>query len=253
MKPLSIQLYTVRELAKDGKQLDVLKKIAEIGYAGVEGYYSQWSPAEFRKIVEDLGMKVSSYFGGVPTPENVGEFIDTAKTLGTSLTVAGFWIPDLESVEAIEKSAAKLNAVVPTILDAGLSFSLHNHWMEFEDRDGKLVVDRLLELVPGLTLELDIYWCSNFGAHKPEAMAAKYADKVKLMHVKDGPLVKGEPHVAVGQGKVNVPATIHAADESVVEWMIVELDECGTDMMKAVEESYEYLVGNGLAAGNRPV
>ncbi|MBT7864437.1 MAG: sugar phosphate isomerase/epimerase, partial [Gemmatimonadetes bacterium] len=34
-------------------------------------------------------------------------------------------------------------------------------------------------------------------------------------------------------------------------WMIVELDRCETDMVEAVKKSYDYLVGEGLAAGNK--
>ena len=40
---------------------------------------------------------------------------------------------------------------------------------------------------------------------------------------------------------------IAAADPDVLEWNVVELDDCDTDMMTAVERSYRYLVGNGLA------
>jgi len=47
--------------------------------------------------------------------------------------------------------------------------------------------------------------------------------------------------VAVGQGKMNIPAVIKAADPEVLEWLIVELDACDTDMTTAVRESYEYL------------
>jgi hypothetical protein len=36
-----------------------------------------------------------------------------------------------------------------------------------------------------------------------------------------------------------------------LEWNIVELDHCGTDMMQAVRESYEYLTRRSLATGNR--
>jgi hypothetical protein len=32
---------------------------------------------------------------------------------------------------------------------------------------------------------------------------------------------------------------------------VVELDECATDMMEAVKQSYTYLTGNGLAVGRK--
>jgi hypothetical protein len=59
------------------------------------------------------------------------------------------------------------------------------------------------------------------------------------------------PMTAVGSGTLPIPEIIDAADPDVVEWLIVELDEAAGDMMAAVEQSYDYLVSNGLASGNK--
>ena len=50
------------------------------------------------------------------------------------------------------------------------------------------------------------------------------------------------------QGIQDFPAIVSAAKGD-TEWMIVELDNCATDMMTAVQESYTYLVENGLGIG----
>jgi len=71
-----------------------------------------------------------------------------------------------------------------------------------------------------------------------------------LLHVKDGPCLKDEPQLAIGDGVLDVPAIVQA-DGDATEWMIVELDHCATDMLEAVEKSYRYLVGEGLAQGRR--
>jgi hypothetical protein len=55
--------------------------------------------------------------------------------------------------------------------------------------------------------------------------------------------------VAVGQGKMDIPAIIDAADPDLLRWLIVELDACDTDMLTAVADSYRYLTENGLAEG----
>jgi sugar phosphate isomerase/epimerase len=251
MKPLSIQLYTVREAIKDQGILPVLKQIADIGYKGVEGGAGNGlSASEFRAEVEKLGMVVSSTWGDVSNVEGADALIRSCRELGTNYAAGGFWIPAFESVETIKETAAKLNETLPRLKDAGVTFGLHNHWMEFETREGRLVIDHLIEACPIVQLELDVYWCSNFGANKPEEMAAKYADRVALMHVKDGPQKKDEPMTAVGHGTVNIPACIQAANPA---WLIVELDEYAGKMMNAVRDSYTYLVGQGLAAGNKPV
>ena len=55
----------------------------------------------------------------------------------------------------------------------------------------------------------------------------------------------------LGTGKMNIPAVIEACDPAVNQWVIVELDNCCIDMMRAIKMSYRYMVSNGLAAGNR--
>jgi uncharacterized membrane protein len=66
------------------------------------------------------------------------------------------------------------------------------------------------------------------------------------LHIKDGPAVKDAPMVAVGDGTLDFVAI---AQSSAAEWWIVELDECATDMLEAVQKSYTYLTARGLAVG----
>ena len=47
---------------------------------------------------------------------------------------------------------------------------------------------------------------------------------------------------------MDFPAIMEAS-MGTAEWLIVELDRCATDMMEAVAQSYDYLVGQGLARG----
>jgi sugar phosphate isomerase/epimerase len=99
--------------------------------------------------------------------------------------------------------------------------------------------------------QFDVYWAANFGAVDVPALIRRHPGRFPSLHVKDGPLVQEEPHVAVGAGKMDIPPLIAAAEGDVLEWNIVELDHCGTDMMQAVRDSYAYLVGEGLAKGNK--
>lgn len=241
---LSIQLYTVRDAIADRGMTAVLREIAEAGYSAVEGGgTAEISAADFRKAVEDLGMVVSSTWGDVSTEDGARQLAENCHILGTRYAAGGFWIPQFETVEAIEATARILNRSLPILEEAGVTFGLHNHWMEFELREGELAIDHLIRHVPNLKLELDIYWASNFGANKPEEMVARYADRIVLMHVKDGPQVKGQPMVPVGKGTLDIPACLNAADPA---WHVVELDEFDGNMMDAVRDSRTYLAGLSL-------
>lgn len=246
-KPLSLQPYTLRKILENVDPYPILEKVAGMGYHALEGHVGKDSPADYRRRIADMGLKVSSYFGGFPTPENVNEFIDTALALGVEHTVSGFWIPDVDTMDAIKRSADKLNAVLPTIHEAGLTFSLHNHWMEFWTREGRLVMEHLVELAPSVGVELDIYWAANYGEHKSEDMVQKFRDRIHLLHVKDGPLVEGQPMLPAGSGKVDVKASIEAADPKILDWLIVEFDEYDGDILEGIAASRTYLVEQGLA------
>ena len=72
--------------------------------------------------------------------------------------------------------------------------------------------------------------------------------RAPLLHLKDGPAVKGKPMLAAGQGVMDFEAILQASRNN-AEWLIVEMDECATDMLVAVEESYQYLIQNDLVKG----
>ena len=66
-KEVAIQLYSVRDLVKDGSNLDqILKDLADMGYTSVEaanyndGKFYGKTPQEFKQMVEKSGMTVLS-------------------------------------------------------------------------------------------------------------------------------------------------------------------------------------------------
>jgi sugar phosphate isomerase/epimerase len=249
MKPISIQLYTLREMAKQNF-IAVLEKVAEIGFAGVEpaGLFGH-TPQEVRHIVEDLGMTVSSNHQPWPNRENLAEVAEVAAGLGTTMVICGFGPDNFKTLDDIKATAETANFIVERLTASGLSVAVHNHWWEFEILDGRLKYDIFMEMCPGLLCELDLYWASNFGANDVAKIVDRYRQRTPLLHVKDGTFDREKPQVPVGQGRMDVAADLHAADDNVLKWLIVELDTCDRDMVDGVAESYRYLTGQGLAKG----
>jgi len=212
LPPISLQLYTLREAAKTDFRR-VVEKAAEIGFRGVEpaGLYGM-KPGDFRKLVEDLGMTVSSSHGPWAKPDNLQEVIDTA--------------------------------------GAGLTLFIHNHWWEFAEVAGDLAYHHFTRLCPEVSLEIDTYWAANFGKVDPVEIVARYAHRAPLLHIKDGPLVQDELQLPLGEGKMDIAGVVGASDPAVLQWLVVELDNYGGDMVSAVEKSFTYLVENGLGEGN---
>lgn len=124
------------------------------------------------------------------------------------------------------------------------------HGWEFHQVNGHLVYDIVLEAAPDIFSELDVYWAAHAGQDAAKVVGAHKA-RLPVLHIKDGLLEKDGPMTAVGSGKLDIPAIVGAADPNVLQWLIVELDACATDMTEAMRQSYTYLTGQGLAAGNK--
>lgn len=250
MKPIGLQLYSLREEAKEDF-VGVLKAVAGMGYAGVEpaGLHGM-TAREVRKLLDDLGLACCSAHGAFPTKETVSQRVDEAAELGTDLIISGLGPKDFETPEAMKAGLERLGEAAQLVADKGMNFGYHNHWWEFEKVDGQTPYEKMLQAIPNLSSQLDVYWAANFGAVDVLELLARHAKRIPSLHIKDGPLVKGEPHTAVGAGKMDIPAVINAADENVLQWLVVELDECATDMTEAVRESCKYLVGEGLGRGS---
>jgi len=64
--------------------------------------------------------------------------------------------------------------------------------------------------------------------------------RAPLLHIKDSPLLRPEPMVALGDGKMDIEKVLDAGDTQ-NRWLIVELDRCARNMMEAVAQSLTYL------------
>ncbi|MCY3020081.1 MAG: sugar phosphate isomerase/epimerase [Planctomycetota bacterium] len=249
LKPVALQLYSVREAA--GKDLPgTLKIVADIGYpyAELAGMHGK-TPAEFKKLLDDVGLKVCSSHCAVFDPAKRAQTEDEARTMGYTHLVSGFGPDDFKTEDAIKAAADKVNAAVDCFGPKGFSISIHNHYWEFA---GPNKGDLLYKLAPKACPQLDVYWIKVGGAD-PAKVVKRYAKRCKLLHLKDGAATMEQKHpmTAVGKGTVDIPAVIKAAEKSIVEFLIVELDDCATDMIEAVRDSYTYLTSKGLAQGKK--
>lgn len=251
MKPISVQLYSLREQAEKDF-VGTLKRVAAIGYKGVEpaGFWNL-TPRELKRIVADLGMEISSSHSPWANLENLNQVIEVAGELGIDLVACGYGPDDFKDLNAIKATADKVNSMQAKLATAGVTLFQHNHDWEFERIKGRIAYDIYAELCPKVQFELDTYWAANFGHEDAAEQVKKFKNRCVLLHIKDGMFKKNGAMVAVGSGKNNIKEIIAAADEKVTRWMVVELDNCDTDMFEAVEQSYKYLISNKLASGNK--
>jgi sugar phosphate isomerase/epimerase len=246
-KKVSIQLFTVREsLAQDPG--GTVARIGQIGYAGVEPFNIPTdSAADLARIVGDADMVVSAYQGGTPAGDDANQLLDDTEALGTDKIVCPYF--DREqwtSLDQIKQTAELFNTACENAKARGLTFGYHNHEFELAVIDGKPGLLHLAELCPDLHFTVDTYWV-KVGGQDPVEIVKTLGDQANLLHIKDGPGQKEADMLAAGTGIMDFPPIVAVANSA--DWLVVELDRCGTDMFQAVEQSYRYLVDNQLAEG----
>jgi sugar phosphate isomerase/epimerase len=249
-RPLALQLYTLRDaLGRDFE--GTLRRVAAVGYAGVEtaGFPDGVSPAQAKALLDDLGLAICAAHAPLPLGPDGQASLDRLAALDTDRLVCP-WLPPEEysTLEGVRRACDRFNAAAEVCARHGLRLGIHNHWFEFERVDGTLPVDVWLErLDPAIFFELDTYWAQVGGVDPLQALAL-LGERVELLHVKDGPADAIQSDmVAVGQGALDYTRIIPAAPGAA--WLIVELDRCATDMMTAVEQSYDYLTKEALGHG----
>jgi sugar phosphate isomerase/epimerase len=245
---IGVQLYSAR--AEVEKNFDAtVRKIAEMGYEGVEYYpFSESiSRDHAAELFKELGLKVL----GLHTPLPDGAERDHAVRLAHTFDCTRVVFPggDIEALygtqESMKKTVEKYNAISAALRKEGLTFGLHNHWAEFEIQGGVEPFPYLLKnLDRHVFFELDVYWVQVAGKD-PVAVVREFKKRAPLLHIKDGPGIKGPTagdHVPAGTGKVNIPGIVKAA-RSTADWLVVEFDDYKGNIFDGLKQSCVYVKG----------
>ena len=245
--PLALQLYTVRDELAHGRRA-VLAAIRSFGYGAVEPYDVLTDPDALRADLDEAGLAVCSVHARA-LGDDAAVMLDGARRVGADTVI----VPAVPAArfsgrDAVAALARDLNEAAARAAGAGLRFGYHNHAFEFAEVGGRPGLEVLADaLDPAVILEVDTYWAA-VGCQDPGAVTGllgRLGDRVRYLHVKDGPVTKDDPMTAVGTGRMPVAEILAAAPSA--EWHVVELDRCATDMLTAVRMSIEWLTAHGLA------
>jgi sugar phosphate isomerase/epimerase len=244
--PPALQLYTVRDQMTAGRA-GALAQVAALGYGAVEPFNILSDPHGLRADLDAAGLFACSVHA-TPMGEQAEDVARTARTLGVDTIIVPYLPPprfaDADGVRAV---ARELNDAAAWLADQGLRVGYHNHDFELSSLIGGVPALEVLadQLDDAVLLEVDTYWAA-VGGQDVAALLRRLGDRVRYLHVKDGPVVNRDDFMtAVGAGRMPV-AEILAASPS-AGWHVVELDRCATDMMTAVGDSLTWLVHQGLA------
>jgi sugar phosphate isomerase/epimerase len=248
-KPAAVQLWTLRqEIAADLPA--ALRRVAEIGYQGVEAWFANWPPAEALKAaLADSGLKVVG--AHVPFVELRDGFDAVAayhRALGNSDVAIPMIPEELRRGEDDWKlRVEEIAAIARRCKEAGLRLSYHNHAMEFEETVGGVDAHDYIFATVGsdlLKAELDTYFIKHVGKD-PAEYIRRYAGRGPLLHLKDESKDPRFANTEVGSGTVDWDAVLSAAESAGVEWYIVEQNSQGMGALESIAVSYEFLRSRG--------
>lgn len=200
---VGVQLYSVREDMK-ADALGTLKKLAAMGYKNVEhaGYTNRqfygYSATEFKKILDDLGMKMPSghtVMRGEHWNAGANDFTDEwkatvedAATVGQSIVISPWLDESLrKDYNGLLKFMEVFNKSGELCKKSGMKFGYHNHDFEFsESLNGKKIYDIILENTDKdlVAQQIDIGNMYGAGGRALEIFK-KHPGRFESMHVKD--------------------------------------------------------------------
>jgi sugar phosphate isomerase/epimerase len=242
----SLQLYTLRDAIQEDLP-GTIKRVAEIGFTQVEPYNFVATAKELGAALKENGLTAPS--GHAPLlSQDQDEIFAAAKELGITTVIDPFLPAEhWQSAQDIQATAAKLNAAAKKGAEYGIRVGYHNHAWELESTiEGNTALEYLEGLLdPELVLEVDTYWVA-VGGQDPVELLARLGDRVKLIHIKDGPATTDtKAQQPAGQGTVPVLDVIAAAKS--LEVGVVEFDDYSGDIFQGITESLNYLTAAASA------
>lgn len=241
----SLQLYTVRSHMENDLP-GTIARVAEIGFSKVEPYNFVATAGELHAALSEHGITAPS--GHAPfLSADQDEIFAAATKLGISTVIDPYTPAEKwQSAESIQEIAAGLNAAAKKGAEYGIRVGYHNHAWEISSRvNGTTGLEYLVTLLdPEVVLEVDTFWVA-VGGENPAELLARLGDRVKFIHIKDGPLVTDtKTQLPAGKGEVAIWDVIDAAAS--LEVGVVEFDDYDGDIFEGIVASLAYLE-NGKA------
>jgi sugar phosphate isomerase/epimerase len=247
LKDYGIQLWSVKNaLAKDPQ--GVLKQLASFGYKQIEsfeggkGMFWGMTAADFKKYMDDLGMKIISSHCNIE--KDFEQKAADAASIGMKYLICPYKGPQ-KSIDDFKKIADEFNQKGDICKKNGIRFGYHNHDYSFKAIDGQIPEDVMLANTNADTVdfEMDIYWVVTAGADPVDYMK-KYKNRFRLGHVKDRikNATQADASCTLGEGSIDYPSILKQAKANGMEYFIVEQERYdNTTEMDSAQADAKYM------------
>ena len=237
-------MYTLRE-ESEKDFAGTLKRVAELGYDGVEfAGYGGLTVNEVKVLLDEFGLRATA--SHVPLEElenNLYQVIEEQKILESRYVVCPYLQPERRSIEDYKALISFLDRAGELCRREGITLCYHNHDFELERlSNGRSILEAIFDKTSAnnVKAELDVYWLAKAGENPVEWMN-RYKNRTPLIHLKDMTTDVEQFFAELGTGCVDIEAVLKIGEESGVHWWIVEQDFSRRTPFESIEISLNYL------------
>lgn len=243
MKEFSVQHYTFRPLSNEIGMIPMLEKLSRMGYTGVElccfgGFESlKMDAKELKDRMDDLGLKlVGNHFTReMFRGDHHAAFAYIAEAEGR-YAIYNIW-GSYDTLADVEDKAAYLNSLSTIAAREGITLLYHNHAHEFVQMDGRLIIDRLDEVLdPAIGFEHDVFFSRQQGCDVYEYLRT-HGHRVRTVHLKQ--LGEGGENVDLPDGMIDMAEVIRSAPYATD--YILEQSSFPVSILESLRRNAEYL------------
>ena len=273
---IGLQLYSARDFMEKDVE-NTLKLVSEAGYEYVEfaGFFG-YSSQDIKNLLKKYNLKCASVHQGFDDfAKRNQDSVNYLKDLGVKFVCIP-WMDKINHIggENFEKSISEITEAAKFLKENGIELLYHNHEFEFELYNDKFLLDQLIESVPDnlLKYQVDTCWV-NFAGYEPVEYLTGLKDIAPVIHIKDyicknitvenvssrdinarkANKIKthdecGFEFRPLGQGVMNIPGLLKAAEEIGTQYIIVEHDGVaqGMTQLEMAIEGRRYLKELGV-------
>lgn len=244
-QPIAVQMYTLRDAGTLDQQLKIVQAA---GVHAVETVGTQdVSAAQLKQLLDRYAIKaISSHVALADLRKDLDGVIAFNRLIGNSTLVVPYLDEKDRPTDAAGWTALgqELGRIAKQVRAKGMHLAYHNHDFELVDFNGRTGLELLFAAAgPDLQTELDLAWVARAG-HDPALMLGKFQGRLFAVHAKDnapkGQAEDEDGFAAVGQGVLDWPAILPAAEAAGVQWYIVEHDH-PRDPATVIKTGADYL------------
>ncbi|MGO1389147.1 MULTISPECIES: sugar phosphate isomerase/epimerase family protein [Brachybacterium] len=281
MPVLGLQLMMLKDQINEKGMYEVLRQVRELDIDAVEVSQVEMTDELIEDLVRgraDFGVETAAMSASIAPGGNgfalETEFdraVDACRRTGSRFLRIGMMpFSAMTSKQACEEWAASVEPYAARLAEQGVTLCYHNHHVDLIQFEGERIFDIVRRVAPSLLFEVDLHWVQR-GGMAPLDMLKAYSGACKLIHVKDfriAPLpaetverfeaqdmdmtefysvfLSLAQFAEVGQGNMNWPELLPAAEEAGAEYFLIEQDDTyGRDPIDCIRESREYLASIG--------